>query len=171
MKTNKVGQLTKTVTIILSFVCTTWSFAQSKKQGFKSSDTQELRLEFNVMKNISLAQSAKYDNSINYRFIEDGIYEDLNDESEQKYRMLITYELELDETNNQYPLEDILDRYLMHVSDFLEGENDPSLNTHTLELGGYLDKMKEAKEMMGKRVFNREFKSEDGQIRVELVIE
>ncbi|WP_350287293.1 hypothetical protein [uncultured Croceitalea sp.] len=171
MKTTRVRQLVKAVTIILSITCTTLMFAQSKKQDAQSSDTQELRLEFNVMKNISFAKNVKYDDHSKYRFIENGIYEDLNDDSGQKYRMTVSYELEFDETNNQYPLEDILDRYLMHVSDFLKSENGPSSNRYVLELAGYLDKMKEAKEIIGKRVFNREIKSKDGKIRVGLVIE
>ena len=78
MKTMKVKQKIITVTTILLMACTAGSFAQSKKQDAPSSDMQELRLEFNVMKNISLVKSAKYDNNLDYRFIEEGIYEEKN---------------------------------------------------------------------------------------------
>ncbi len=143
-----------------------------KKQKLNNPSTdQELRLEYNVMKNISLEKCKKYKDPSEYRLIEDGIYADLKDGSEQKYRMTISYELESNETNNQYPLEDILDKYLLHVSDFLESEKNTNQNSYKLELGGFLDGMKNAKEIIGKKVYNREFKDEDGQTRVDLIIE
>ncbi|WP_282043341.1 hypothetical protein [Winogradskyella flava] len=146
-------------------------FGQSVKKDSSSSTNKELRLEYSVMKNITLVKLKKYENQKRYKQVEDGIYMDLNDEDKAKYRMTLSYELENDETNNQYPLEDILDKYLMHVSDFLESRNKPNSNTYIFEFGGYLDKMIEAKEIIGKKVFNRDYRDEDGQIRVELVIE
>ena len=146
-------------------------FGQSEKKNADTSGDQELRLEYSVMHNISMEKLEKHQNSKRYKLVEDGIYLDLKDKHEAKYRMALSYQLELDETNNQYPLEDILEKYLMYVSDFLESENDPDSNTYIYEFGGYLDKMREAKEIIGKKVFNRDFRAEDGQIRVELVIE
>ncbi|MEL6919144.1 MAG: hypothetical protein AAFO99_15615, partial [Bacteroidota bacterium] len=125
----------------------------------------------NVMKNIVLEKCKKYGNTKRFEPVEKGIYRDLKDKSDAKYRMTVSYELESNETNNQYPLEDVLDRYLIHVSDFLESENEPKSNTFKLEFGGYLDSLQKAKEIIGKRVFNREFIGDDGQIRVALVIE
>ncbi len=140
----------------------------------KSSDcytNQELRLQYNVMKNIALESSQKHKNPDLYQLVENGIYQDLNDNDDAKYRMTISYQLESVDNTNQYPLEDILDKYLMYVSAFLDSEDEQNTNKHVVELGGYLDRMKEAKEIIGKKVFNREFKDEDGQIRVKLIIE
>lgn len=144
----------------------------SKKQ--KTSDSsvkRELRMEYNVMKNISLEESAKYKNSEKYEFVENGIYKDLNDEDDAKYRMTISYELESDESINQYPLEDVLDKYLLHVSDFYESENSAESNKYKLELGGELDYIRKGQEIIGKKVFNRDFIGTDKQIRVNLIIE
>lgn len=132
---------------------------------------QELRMEYNVMKNISLDKSEKYKNSEQFEFVENGIYKDLNDEDDAKYRITITYELEADDTNNQYPLEDILDKYLLHVSDFYESENNTETNKYKLELGGELEDIIKSKEIIGKKAYNREFIGTDKQVRVKLIIE
>ena len=144
----------------------------SKKKDEKPSNTpQEMRDSYNIMTNITLESASKYSDTNAYKLVTNGIYEDLNDDDDAKYRMTISYELIDNTTNNQYPLEDILDKYLMHVSDFLESENDDNPNTFKLELGGYLDRMTTAQELIGKRVFNRDVKGENGQVQVELVIE
>ena len=98
-------------------------FGKSKPDLTNQTSKPQLRLEYNVMKNINLEKCQKYENAELYMLIEHGIYQDLTDEDDAKYRMTISYELENDDSNNQYPLEDILDKYLMHVSDFLENEN------------------------------------------------
>jgi len=86
-----------------------------------------------------------------YKPVENGIYRVLNDDEDTKYRVTISYELESNDTNNQYLLKDILDKYLMYVSDFLASENKLNINKFILELGGYLDEMKKAKEIIGKK--------------------
>ena len=161
----------KILALILTMGLFSNLFGQSEKKDSNSSSNQELRLEYNVMKNITLEKLKKYENKKRYKKIEEGIYLDLNNEHEAKYRMTISYELESDETNNQYPLEDILDKYLMHVSDFLESKNNPNTNKYMFEFGGYLDKMIEAKEIIGKKVFNRDFIGADGKVYTDLVIE
>ncbi|GGG09622.1 hypothetical protein GCM10011344_07780 [Dokdonia pacifica] len=129
----------------------------------------ELRLEYNIMNNITLETCDKYSNQENYKLIENGIYKDLKDEDDANYRMTISYELDSD--NSQYPLEDILDKFYLHVSDFLESENDSDSNKVKQELGGTLDGIKNAQEIIGKKIYNQDFLDEDGQIRVNLKIE
>ncbi len=147
-------------------------FGQMEKKNSDSSVEQELRLEYNVMKNISLEKYQKYENSEQFKLIENGIYQDLKDSDDTKYRMTISYDLEPEnDTNNQYPLEDILDKYYLHVSDFLESENDSDPNNFKLELAGELGDLKNSQNIIGKKVYNKEFKSDDGQIRVKLIIE
>jgi len=141
-----------------------------KKKPSDSSSNQELRMEYNIMKNISLEKCQKYENAELYELVESGIYKDLNYNDDTKYRMTITYELESDNSNNQYPLEDVLDKYYLHVSDFLESENNSESNKYKLELGGDLDDIKKSKQIIGKRVFNRDFLDE-GQVRVSLIVE
>jgi|GEM_PF-300731 len=144
-------------------------FGSKNEKASDSSSNQELRMEYNIMKNISLETCQKYENADLYELVESGIYKDLTDEDDAKYRMTIAYELESDDSNNQYPLEDVLDKYYLHVSDFLESENNSESNKYKLELGGDLDDIKKSKEIIGKRVFNRDFLDE-GQVRVKLII-
>lgn len=79
----------------------------------------------------------------------------------------MTMELE-DGENSQYPLEDILDKYYLHVEEFIEskGKNDSSYI-----FGGELDDIQKFKFIIGKRAFNEEFADEEGQTRVKLIIE
>lgn len=139
------------------------------KKTSKSDSENDLRTEFNLMSNISIFKCFKHENSINYEFIEEGVYKDLNDDDPAKFRIAISYELETNE-DKQYPLEDILNKYFLHVEDFLEDDNDSESNLFKLELGGELENVIEAKEIIGKRVFNRE-KIEAGKILIELVVE
>ncbi len=145
-------------------------FGNKKKSVSDSSLSQELRLEYNVMNNISLEKSNKYENSELYRFVETGIYQDLKDEDESSFRITLSYELESDDSNNQYPLDDVLNKYFLHVSDFYESENNPDSNKYKLELAGDLEDVKNLKEIIGKRIFNRDF-LKNGQVRVDLIIE
>ncbi len=130
-------------------------------------------MDYNFMQNIQIEKCLKYSNKDRFERIENGIYLDSEDEDDTKYRMTISYELvnETEGNNNQYPLEDILDKYFIYVSDFLEAENEKESNRYKYELGGELEDLKKAQEIIGKKVFNREFKDEDGQTRVKLAIE
>lgn len=115
-------------------------FGQTKLKNFDSSVEKELRSEFNVMTNFTLEKCQKCTNSKQFKLIEKGIYIDLKDSENTKYRMTISYDLETEnKTNNQYPLEGILDKYKLYVSDFLESENKSDLINYTLELAGELD--------------------------------
>lgn len=120
------------------------------------------------MKNISAIHLEKYKKLSDFELIEDGIYKDLHDQDDTKYRIAISYELENNE-DSQYPLEDILDKFFLYVSDFLEEDTNLS-NLKKVELGGELDDIRAVKEIIGKRVYNREYE-EGGNKYVELVIE
>lgn len=144
-------------------------FGGKKEKPTDSYANQELRMEYNVMKNISLEKCHKYEKTDQYELIEEGIYKDLTDEDDEKYRMTISYVLESDDSNNQYPLEDILDKYYLHVSDFLDSENNNVSNEYKLELGGNLNDIKKSKEIIGKRVFNRDFFNK-GEVKVKLIV-
>ena len=161
----------KIITLVLIMGIFGNLFGQTGKKSSNSTDKQEPRLEYNVMKNITLEKCQKYENSEQFKLIENGIYQDLSDDDDAKYRMTISYELESDDSNNQYPLEDVLDKYYLHVSDFLESENKEESNKFKLELGGELEDIKKSLEIIGKKIFNRDYKDENGQVRVDLIIE
>ncbi|MGB0870484.1 MAG: hypothetical protein ACPGSD_12875 [Flavobacteriales bacterium] len=139
-----------------------------KKKESSSSSQHKLRLRYNVMSEISIDCCLKYKNEQEYKLINHGIYEYLKEED--VYRMTISYQLK-SENNTQYPMEDILDKYYLHVSDFLDSENDKNSNVFKLEVEGSLEDLVQSQEIIGKEVFNREFIADDGQVRVKLIIE
>ncbi len=85
-------------------------------------------------------------------------------------------EPELGEGNNaseisQYPLEDILDRFSVYVSDFFSEKNISSSQICYLEFTGCsLKDVSALRSIIGKHVYNREI-DEKGQKYIELVIE
>ncbi|MFB9078920.1 hypothetical protein ACFFLS_10525 [Flavobacterium procerum] len=121
------------------------------------------------MKNIQQIELEKYDNP-NYELIENGIY--FNKEDGDLYVFAIKYELEENE-DSQYPLEDILDEFYLHVSDFVDEDAFENSKIVTLELGGDLEDVQNAaKNLIGKRAYNiEEIDPEDGKTYVKLVIE
>lgn len=137
--------------------------------GKKEQPKSELRSGYNLMSNITLETCEKYSNKENYELIENGIYKDLKDEDDANCRMTISYELDSDD--NQYPLEDVLDKFYLNVADFLESENNATSTKIKQELGGTLEDIKRAQEIIGKRIFNLDYLDEDGQVRVNLKIE
>ncbi|MGH1336831.1 MAG: hypothetical protein ACRBFS_11965 [Aureispira sp.] len=120
------------------------------------------------MKKIKSIQLEQLENSSTYKLIEEGIYSDWREERDYaSYRFPITMELE-DGENSQYPLEDILDKYLVHVEEFLDSKETTVLR---FVLGGDLNNLQDLKAILGKRVYNQNYVDEEGQTRVKLVIE
>ena len=120
------------------------------------------------MKNIRLETLDKYEGNSKFEFVEGNIYKDLE---EDYYVFALSYELE-EEEDSQYPLEDILDEFLLHVSDFIDEDRFDTSSEVTLELGGSLKNVKEAiAGIIGKRFYNEEFEDAEGVLRVKLVIE
>jgi hypothetical protein len=120
------------------------------------------------MKNIRIIELEKLKDTSNFQLVEENIYNDLNDDGGfATYRIAIAMDLE-DGEDTQYPLEDILDKYLVHVEEFLTNEENNSLK---YIFGGELDDVQNLKSIVGKRVYNEEFVDEKGQTRVRLKIE
>ncbi|MDR6923628.1 MULTISPECIES: hypothetical protein [Chryseobacterium] len=120
------------------------------------------------MKNIQLVQLDKYKENPNYELTEGNIYRDIE---ESHYVFALSYELEGEE-DSQYPLEDILNQFYLHVSDFIDEESYYASRNVTLELGGELEDVQAAiNGIIGKRVYNEEYDDEEGITRVKLVIE
>ena len=120
-------------------------------------------MDYNVMQNITLADSRKYSED-RYEKVEDGIFLDREEDDDSEYRMTLSYEMlnESEDNNGQYPLEDLLDEYMLYVSDMYEDENDDDSNIFKYEFAGELDDLKEMKKIIGKKVFYRENKDGDG---------
>ncbi|WP_111682762.1 hypothetical protein [Winogradskyella tangerina] len=141
--------------------------AQTTDKDTLTSSEYKLKSEYNVMTDIKLETRGRYKNTKKYRLIEEGIYLDLNETDSFKYRMTISYN-QVIVTTDQYPLEDILDEYLLYVSHEFKSKKD----TFKIELGGDLEDLKRAKnDLIGKKVFNRDYVGEDGKIYVKLVVE
>jgi len=125
------------------------------------------------MKDIKLLKLDKYNDLSHYQMIEEGIYKDLRDADNTNCRIALSFELENGESK-QYPLEDILNKYYLHVSDFLKDINNSTeniLNVLKLELAGELDDIRNAKFIIGKRVYNESFIKDDEKIYIRLLIE
>ncbi len=127
------------------------------------------------MKDIKLYHDPRYDNTEIYQQVEDGVYEvvnktdDMVDIGEAVMSLEFKLEGELDEVDErQYPLEDILDKYLLYVSHFIQDE--PGEDVLVVEVAGGLDDVKRSKEIIGKRVALEE-EMIDGAPYVRLVIE
>lgn len=108
------------------------------------------------MKNIKNYDAEKY-NDEKYEKIEDGIYK-----IEDKYVTSISFEqeTEYDEGDSpkyisQYPLEDILDKYFVHISDFYDGLNSKSEKICYQEFcSTKLENIKNLRNIIGKHVYS-----------------
>ncbi len=125
-----------------------------------------LYTEYNVMSNVVLEKPRKFKNKKRYKFIEEGIYLDLKEKDMFKHRMTISYEQNT--RRNQYPLEDILDEYLVYVV----RESRPKKSKFKIEFGGDLkDMIRIKKELIGKKIFNRDSLGKNNKIYTILVAE
>ena len=109
------------------------------------------------MKNIRSFKAEKY-NTASYIEAEPGIYAcdsgfitGLCFEQEPEYEEG-TSAAEI----SQYPLEDILDRYLVYVSDFFEELNNSESRVCYLEFcSGDIDNIRQLRSVIGKHVYNK----------------
>lgn len=124
------------------------------------------------MKKIQNYNATKYMN-VGYSLVEDGIYKIEVDE-ETLYVTSLTFmqEVELDEGKDaseisQYPLEDLLDKFYCHISDFYENLNLAQSQNCYLEFASPdLEDIKQLRSIIGKHVYNKEI---DGYVK--LIIE
>lgn len=137
------------------------------------------------MKNIQSYIAKKYEKTGNfsilkkkdYKQIEDGIYEFKKD-NEILYVTSLAFEQEPEyeegeyaDNISQYPLEDILDKFYCHISDFYKDLNVSSSRTCYLEFAAMsVDDIKNLRTIIGKHVYNADYE-ENGRTYVRLVIE
>lgn len=125
------------------------------------------------MKEIKNYNAEKYENE-EYKKLEEGIYETMDEDDEALYVTSLSFvqEPELGEGENaadisQYPLEDLLDKFYCHISDFYEALNTEDSQVCYQEFASpELVDVQNLRSIIGKHVFNRE----EGEL-VKLVIE
>ena len=124
------------------------------------------------MKNISAFKASKYSTK-DYELLEDDIYR-CGDVC--VITLQFQQEPEMDEGSSsadisQYPLEDILDRFNVHISDFYDSENKCAKVNCRLEFASRkIENIRNLKSIIGKRVYNKVV-TKNGDDFVELVIE
>ena len=126
------------------------------------------------MKNIKIFNADKYNNQ-KYKQVKDGVYKYKNEDNQKYFCTAITFEQEpeYDEGTSsamisQYPIEDILDKFNVHISDFFAKLNNGENNICYYEFSSVKKKsiLTLKKSIIGKHVYNKN--TEDS---VELVIE
>ena len=124
------------------------------------------------MKQIESYHAPKYESGM-YSSVEDGIYK-TEEDGEVLYVTSLSFvqEPELEEGGSaaeisQYPLEDILDEFLCHISDFYEDLNTEQSQVCVQEFAAPdLEDIRKLRAIIGKHVYNKEM---DGYIK--LVVE
>jgi len=105
-----------------------------------------------------------------YALVEEGIYQRQDDEGLYVTSLSFEQEPELGE-DSQYPLEDVLDKFYCHVSDFYEELNAGKSAICYREFASPdLDDVRKLRSLIGKHVYNKD-REEGGQTYVDLVIE
>lgn len=119
------------------------------------------------MKNFQLIHPDQLQNKEQYEPIEEGIFNDIKDDGGfATHRLAMSMTIEEGE-NSQYPLEDILDHFFVHVEEFLSNDQQ---HPHYI-FGGDLDSLQKLKTIIGKRAYNKEFTDDEGQQHVKLIVE
>ncbi|WP_294287870.1 hypothetical protein [uncultured Chryseobacterium sp.] len=119
------------------------------------------------MKNIKPITLEKYDMPV-YESTDLHIYRNTE---ENICVTALSFELE-DGEDSQYPLEDILDQFNLYISDFIDPEAFGQSNYLRAEFAGDPGDIRDfLKSVVGKRVYNKELKGEDGETYVKLIIE
>ena len=125
------------------------------------------------MKNIQSCTNLEKYSASDYTLVSDGIYSHRGE-----YVTALSFEQEpgLGEGGNaaeisQYPLEDLLDRFMVYVSDYFEEYNVPGNATCLLEFSGDSEEdIAELRTIIGRHVYNRERVS-DGKTYIDLIVE
>ena len=109
------------------------------------------------MNNIRLLHLDKYDSN-EFELIDNFIYRDLRNGN---FCLALSFELEKDE-DTQNPLEDILEKYCVNITDFFEVNEEDGVYTISIEIEGSLCdneenlfNVKNLLEIVGKRVHNK----------------
>jgi len=125
------------------------------------------------MKNIQNYAAPKYNNATKYTSIADGVYE-----CNGKFFTSLSFEQEPELGEgaspadiSQYPLEDVLEHFLVFISDFYEDKNEASEERCFLEFASRrLIDVRNLRTLIGRRAYNQRV-TNDGKFYNELIIE
>ena len=129
------------------------------------------------MQDITLERPEQYQDEARYRHVQDGIYQETAEAGgrpegmrDDSYRMALSFTTE--EGEGQYPLEDVLDRFLVHVEDvFVDAPQPAQAGARVVYgFGGDLDDLQGLATIIGKHVYNERYE-EDGEGYIRLVID
>lgn len=128
------------------------------------------------MKNIAYHPAEKYRDAAQYAEVADGIHRTQDDEG--LYVTSLSFELEPEagegenaETMDPDLIEDICDKFFVHVADFYDDLNSADSPTCYLEFGGTEQSdIEGVRSLIGKRAYHRS-ETRDGATYLELVIE
>jgi len=109
------------------------------------------------MRNITSLVLEKYNDSSAYEHMGNHIYKNLSDGN-----FNISFSCELEENEDtQYPLEDILDKFYVNCTDYIDCKIEGTNQIFTFELEGSLmdndenlENIKKVSELIGKKVYN-----------------
>ena len=120
------------------------------------------------MKIIKSVKLDKYEDTQRYSPINEHIYKNLQDNN---FNLTLYCELENGD-DTQYPLEDILDKYYVNCTDYIDEQNVEGKHIYIFELEGSLGNesqdfkdILEVSQLIGKRVFNYE---DSGYIKLKI---
>ena len=125
------------------------------------------------MKNIQSCTELKKYSASDYTPVSDGIY---SHHGEYVTALSFEQEPEFGEGRDaaeisQYPLEDLLERFMVYVSDYFKELNVPETETCLLEFSGdSKEDIAGLRTIIGRHVYNRERVS-DGKTYIDLIIE
>jgi len=109
------------------------------------------------MKNITTVILDKYADPKNYQDMENGVYKDL---LQEEYVTTLCFELEEGE-DSQYPLEDILEEFLLYCTHHIVETNDNGRRLLETEMAAEcvypdsLESLKKVVSLVGKHVYNK----------------
>ncbi|GEN76038.1 hypothetical protein [Chryseobacterium hagamense] len=120
-----------------------------------------------MMKNIRPIPLEKYSTPV-YESVDNFVYRNTE---ENNFVTALSFELE-DNEDSQYPLEDLLDRFNLYISDFIDPEVFGQSRYLSAEFAGGLgDVRRFLKSVVGKSVYNTNTEGENGETYVKLIIE
>ena len=125
------------------------------------------------MKDIQNYHASKYDTEA-YKMLEEGIFETMDEDDEMLYVTSLSFVQEPEKGEgqhggdiSQYPIEDVLDKFYCHVSDFYDDLNNENSQVCYYEFGSPdLQDVQRLRSIIGKHVYN----VEEGE-SVKLIIE
>lgn len=123
------------------------------------------------MKDFTIERPAWHTDATRYESVGEGIYRDPSHGNSVEAKLLLSFTYE-DGDDSQYPMEDLLDEFLLSLSAETEVHGDPQPGDRGwVELEGEIDGLRRAAALVGRTVRNQTVVGADGRESVRMVIE